>query len=101
MRRMKAAIKFAAVGLVAVGLTAMSASTRQDNFYSQVDGQSYPIAYRYTVYDTNGNVVDYAEDRCNGGPFVTSPQLPTGLYDEYPNYACAGIGPYLPPDWPY
>lgn len=101
MRKMKAATKLAAVGLIAVGLTAMTASTRQDNFYSQIDGQSYPIAYTYTIYDTNGNVVGGANDRCTGGPFVASPQLPTGLYDEYPAYACASYGPYLPPDWPY
>ncbi len=88
-------------GIATVMLCAMTTSGRVDNFYSEIDRQSYPIAYRYELHNPPEGGQGILQDQCNGGPFVTQPQLPTGGYDEYPIYACADIGPYLPPDWPY
>ena len=58
-------------------------------------------AYSYTIYadDAKTIVVGYAWDTCMesmGHVYVTSPELPTGRYDQQFMYYCSSFGPYLP-----
>lgn len=61
----------------------------------------WPIAYSYEVYSDESMtaLIGSGFDSCNGGPFVTSPWLPAGYVVKTPMFVCAGMGPYLPPDW--
>lgn len=72
-----------------------------DEFYCFGPNDCWPIAFRHYVYsdETMSNLIGYGEDGCNGGPFVTSPWLPTGYTVKERAFVCAGSGPYLPMDW--
>ncbi|WP_292037453.1 MULTISPECIES: hypothetical protein [unclassified Brevundimonas] len=60
-----------------------------------------PIAYSYEVYadETMTTLIGSGSDTCNGGPFVTSPSLPTGYTVKTRMFVCSDMGPYLPWDW--
>lgn len=64
------------------------------------------VAYSYVYYadEAKTEVLGYAWDTCGGSGnnvYVLKPYIPTPYYDETPSYVCSGMGPYLPPDWPY
>jgi hypothetical protein len=64
------------------------------------------VAYSYVYYADAAKTQELgtAWDRCGGGGsnvYVLKPYIPTAYYDETPMYVCSGMGPYLPPDWPY
>lgn len=64
-------------------------------------GTCWPIAFSYEVYTDPGmgTLIFSGYDTCNGGPHVTSPWLPSGYVVKTQIYVCAGMGPYLPPEW--
>lgn len=60
-----------------------------------------PIAYSYEVYsdETMTTLIGSGSDTCNGGPFVSSPWLPTGYTVKTRMFVCSAMGPYMPWDW--
>lgn len=93
-------------GMSAAGAAPASSSGAQqwpgnDDYYCFGPDNCWPIAYRHYVYtdETMSELVHFAEDGCNGGPFVTSPWLPAGYTVRERAFVCASSGPYLPFDW--
>ena len=64
------------------------------------------VAYSYVYYADAAKTqqLGTAWDTCRQSGstiYVIKPNIPTAYYDETPMFVCSGMGPYLPPDWPY
>ena len=64
------------------------------------------VAYSYVYYSDAAKTqqLGTAWDTCRQSGqtiYVIKPFIPTAYYDETPMFVCSGMGPYLPPDWPY
>jgi len=72
-----------------------------DGYYCMGFDECWPIAYLHHVYsdETMTTMIGSGSDICNGGPHVTTPNLPSGYAVKTRMHVCTGMGPYLPWDW--
>lgn len=83
-------------------VTATVQMTDSEDYYCTGGFDScWPIAFSHEVYsdETMTTLIGSGYDTCNGGPHVTSPWLPSGYVVKTRMFVCAGMGPYLPPEW--
>lgn len=104
MKRQIFALSMGSALLMTAGgaaVPAPAAVQSSEDFYCTGHSTCWPIAFYHEVYsdETMTNLIGSGYDTCNGGPFVTSPWLPTGYTVKTRMYVCTGNGPYLPPDW--
>ena len=89
-----------AAGAAPMAATSAAAQSSED-YYCTGYSNCWPIAFSHEVYSDAEltNLIGSGNDSCNGGPHVTSPQLPTGYDVKTRMYVCGNYGPFMPEDW--
>ncbi|MBJ7511140.1 hypothetical protein [Brevundimonas sp.] len=93
-----------AIAIAAVGATTVAFGPAEALVRESWDPSLIAYSYVYYADAAKTEVLGYAWDTCGeggGNVYVLKPYIPTPYYDETPAFVCSGMGPYLPPDWPY
>lgn len=93
-----------AIAIAAIATTTVAFGPAEALVQSSWDPSLVAYSYVYYADAAKTQQLGTAWDTCRQSGstvYVIKPYIPTAYYDETPMFVCSGMGPYLPPDWPY